>query len=392
MTTKTMTIMTVITVILIAVAVWIFQYQDPASPPTAPRVFPELMATINDVSEIHVSAQSGTISIVRDGRNSWRVKEKSHYPADMGKIRGALLGFAELHILETKTKKPEFYEKLGVQDVEAEGSSSTGVTLKDAAGNIMADVIVGNDRPAKGKTGYKELFIRKPENPQTWLAVGRLSIENQPGEWLDKDFLQIEQQRVRRLRILHPDETRLVLEKAGPADTDYQVVNLPEGQEISSQFTVNNIVSTITSLSLDDVKPDSEISFADQAVATAIFETFDGLEGTVKWLRKDEKHYVTVSAAFDADLIQQPESEEQAEPEQPANAGVDDGTEPAVQDNEQEEPDKAEPTGLKSEAEVKAEIEALNNKVVGWVYIVPQFRAEAVLKKPEDLIKQPAEP
>ena len=47
--------------------------------------------------------------------------------------------------------------------MDAEGSLSTGVTLKDAAGNTLAEVIIGNDRPAKGNSDQKEMFIRKPE-------------------------------------------------------------------------------------------------------------------------------------------------------------------------------------------------------------------------------------
>ena len=251
---KTLSALAVIAAILIAVTVFVSQRKDAASPQTGQPVFPGLKATINDVSEMSIVTQSGTITIHR-AEDSWRVKEKHEYPADLGKVREALIGLAELKILEPKTRKPELYEKLGVQDVEAEGSLSTSVTLKDAAGNTLAAVIIGNDRPAGGDGDQKEMFIRKPENPQTWLAMGTLSIEKNPGEWLDKELVRIETNRVRRLRVIHPDDTRLVLEKAKPADLDYHMVDLPEGLELQSQFTVNNVVSTVASLSMDDVNP-----------------------------------------------------------------------------------------------------------------------------------------
>ena len=181
------------------------------------------------------------------------------------------------------------------------------------------------------------------------------------------------------MRVIHPDATRLILEKAKPVDLDYHMVDLPEGLELQSQFTVNNIVSTVASLSLDDVNPRSEIPFDQQAVVTAVFETFDGLEGTVKVLRKDEKDYVQVSAAFNADLIWKPEPEEEPVPQ------ADGQTEPKAQDKE--DPAKPEQPKIKPEAEVKAEIEALNKRVAEWVYVIPKFRAEAILKKPQDLLK-----
>ena len=144
------------------------------------------------------------------------------------------------------------------------------------------------------------------------------------------------------MRVIHPDDTRLILEKAKPADLDYHMVDLPEGLELQSQFTVNNMVSTVASLSLDDVNPRSEIPFDQQPVVTAVFETFDGLEGTVKVLRKDEKDYVQVSAAFNADLIWKPEPEEEPAPQ------ADGQTEPKAQDKE--DPAKPEQPAIKPEA------------------------------------------
>lgn len=381
---KTLSALAVIAAALIIVTVFVVKREEPGPPPTGQPVFPELKTAINDVTELSVATQSGTITLHRQ-EDIWRVKEKYDYPADLGTVRETLIGFAELTTLEPKTRKPELYEKLGLQDVEAEGSLSTGVTFKDATDNPVAAVVIGNDRPAQGKGGYKELFIRKVGDPQTWLVQGRLTVEKNPGKWLDKELTQIETKRVRRLIVTHPDKTRLVVEKAKPADLDYQVANLPEGLEIESQFTVNNIVSTVTSLSLDDVKPVSEVPFDDQPVRTAVFETFDGLQGTVQLLPKDEKNYVTISAVFNADLVWKPEPAREAEPEKESEPQAGEQMEQDTQDKEA----TAEPEQLKikSEAEVKAEIEALNRRFGDWVYVIPKFRADTLLKKPQDLLK-----
>jgi len=382
MNIKTLTILGIITVALIGMAILMSQQKETVLPQTGQPVFPGLMSKINEVSELVVNVQSETMTIVRDGE-SWKVKEKDNYPANMGKIREVLIGLGELKILEAKTKKPELYEKLGLENVEAEGSISTGVTLKDSAGTTLAEVIIGKQRPFKGNPSQDEVYVRKVGDPETWLAIGKLSIEKNLSEWLDKDFLEVEPKRVRRVRITHPDNTTLVLEKENPDDLDFKVTNLLEGEEIQSQFSVNHIVSTVTSLSLDDVQPNSEISFEDESVVTATFETFDGLEGTVKLFRKDEKNYVKVSAVFNADLIWKSEPEEDSETETQAEGEGDQG-----QDIEKEETVKLEKPKIKPEAEVKAEIKALNKKVKEWIYIIPKFRADTILKKPEDLIKK----
>ena len=381
---KTLSTLAVIAAVLIIVAVFMAEQQKPGVPPTNQHVFPELKTVINDVTELSVATQSGTITLHRQ-EDIWRVKEKYNYPADLGTVRETLIGLAELTTLEPKTRKPELYEKLGLQDVDAEGSLSTGITLRDATGNTVAAAILGNDRPGRGKSGYKELFIRRPGDPQTWLVQGRLTVEKNPGKWLDKELTQIETKRVRRLTVTHQDKTRLVVEKAKPADLNYQVANLPEGLEIESQFTVNNIVSTVTSLSLDDIKPRSEVPFDDQPVVTAVFETFDGLQGTVQLLPKDEKNYVTISAVFNADLVWKPEPEREAKPEKESEPEA--GEQSGVDTQDKEADTNPEQPRIKSEAEVKAEIEALNKRVGDWVYVIPKFRADTLLKKPQDLLK-----
>ena len=382
MNTRTVTIMGAVTLILVGAATWVSQHKDPALPQTGQRVFPDLMTKINEVAAIRVSAAEGTFTIVREGE-SWHVKEKHGYPAHVGKIREALIGLGELTFLEPKTSKPEFYEKLGVQDVEAEGASSTEVTLTDAAATTLAKLIVGNQHPA-GTSGQDEVYVRKSGDPRTWLAMGNLSVPTMADEWLDKDFLEVEPKRVRSLRISHPDATTLRMAKEKPDDHDFTVVNLPTGTEVDSQFAVNNMVSAITSLSFDDVKPKSEITFDDQSVVTAVFETFDGLEVTVTLLPEDEKHYVKVSAAFKDDMIWKPESEEGADAEKHAEETQE------AENAEKEETDVPEPEKptIKPAAEVKAEIEALNKRVAEWVYVLPTFRAETLLKKPEDLVKR----
>lgn len=381
---KTLSTLVIIAAVLIIVAVFMAERQEPGVPTTGQPVFPELKTVINDVTELSVATQSGTITLHRQ-EDIWRVKEKYDYPADLGTVRETLIGLAELTTLEPKTRKPELYEKLGLQDVETEGSLSTGITLKDATGNTVAAAVIGNDRAAQRKSGDKELFIRKVGDPQTWLVQGRLAVEKNPGKWLDKELTQIETKRVRLLIVTHPDKTRLVVEKAKPADLNYQVANLPEGLEIESQFTVNNIVSTVTSLSLDDVKPRSEVPFDDQPVVTAVFETFDGLQGTVQLLPKDEKNYVTVSATFNADLVWKPEPEREAEPERESEPQAGEQSDGDTQDKEADT--NPEQPKIKSEAEVKVEIETLNKRVGDWVYVIPKFRADTLLKKPQDLLK-----
>jgi len=373
-------------IVVMIVGVLLFSEQETSTNPDHGRsVFPELMSKINDISLIMVTAKTQTATITRD-ENVWVVKEKSKYPADLSKVRELLLGLAELKILEPKTKNPELYDKLGLQDVTAEDSLSHMVTTKDGAGKILAEAVIGKRRPAKGDPSQDEVYIRIPGDPQTWLAIGNLPVEPMPGSWLDKSVYEIEPKRVKVAQITHPDGTTVELEKETPEDLDYQLVNIPKGAEIQSQFTLNNMVSTLAALTLEDVKAESEVSSKGKKVVTAVFETFDGLEGIVKIWKDEEQYLISVSTAFNPTLIWKHQSKED-EKIQKAEAKDQPASEEADKEPDTIKPEK--PT-IKPAVEVNAEVEAINKKVSGWVYIIPKFRADTLLKKPEDLLKKPS--
>lgn len=371
---------------VMVVGVLLFSGEDNTTNPDRGRkVFPELMSKINDVKEIVVSANSGTATMSRDGE-TWVVKEKSGYPADMGKVRELLIGLGELEIIEAKTKNPELYDKLGLQDVTEEGSLSNGVTIKGEGGVTLADAVIGTRRPAKGDSSLDELYYRHPGHPQTWLAIGNLKIEPIPGEWVNKTIYEVETKRVKAVQITHPDGTIVELEKDQPDDSDYHVVNLPKKSKIQSQFTVNNMVSTLAVLRLDDVKSAKDLSSKGKKVVTAVFETFDGLEGTVKIWKDGEQHYITASTVFNPTLIWKHQPKEAKKSKAPTKAD-DSKTENESDEKDESVPEK--PT-IKPAVEVNAEVEAINKKVEGWVYAIPKFRAETILKKPKDLIQKPS--
>ena len=385
MTARTLQILGVAIAVMVA-GVLIFSSEDKTTHPDQGRkVFPELMSKINDVQEIVVSAKSGTATISRD-EETWVVKEKSGYPANVGKVRELLIGLGELEILEAKTKNPELYDKLGLQDVAAEGSLSNGVMITGQDGTTMANAVIGTRRPAKGDSSQDEVYVRQAGNLQTWLAIGNLQIESMPGEWLSKTIYEVETKRVKAVQIAHPDGTMLELEKDQPDDSDYRLVNVPKKSKIQSQFTVNNMVSTLSVLTLDDVKSAKDVSSKGKKVVTAVFETFDGLEGTVKIWKDGEQHYVTASIAFNPTLIWKHQPKDAQKGESPTK------TDDAKKENEGDEKEEIIPEKptIKPAVEVNAEVEALNKKISGWVYTIPKFRAETILKKPEDLIQKPS--
>ena len=73
--------------------------------------------------------------------------------------------------MNQKRRTPELYERLGLQGKDQEGSPSKMVTMKTADNSEDIKLIVGNQKPAKGNPRLSDIYVRKPDDPQTWLVT-----------------------------------------------------------------------------------------------------------------------------------------------------------------------------------------------------------------------------
>lgn len=393
MKAKTLGILAAITIAGIVLA--IFMNQKPASqfPQSGELLFPELLSVVNDVNEIVVETKDQAVTLVR-GENIWRVKEKSGYRADVEKVKQTLIGLAELRILEPKTKNPELYDRLGLQDKEQEDSLSTTVTLKTPNNPEAALVILGNQRPAKGNPRMSEIYARKPGDPQSWLTIGNLPLEKVPGEWLDKEITALTTKRVHRVTVRHPGGETLLVSKDKPEDLDFQLDSIPAGSKVASQFNVNNVVGTLVQLSLEDVKEAHEVNFQDRSGVTAVLETFDGLRLHVQTAKQEDKVFGKFSAEFDQKLVQPVNATTSTENGEtvPAQDSAQDEKAPESRESKktaeiQEKLSSKEDSILKKPEEVQREVEAFNQRVGGWGYELPTFRVENFSKAKKDLLE-----
>lgn len=369
-----------VTVILMIAVAFVTREERAGIEGRGEKLFPELRAQLNAVRTIRVTGKDQGVTLTHAGTH-WAVKEKGGHEAASNRVRTFLIAMSELTILEPKTRTSKLYEKLGLLDAEADGSTSTHVTLTNEQGDVIAEVVLGNRRPSRGAGSGEEIYIRKPGDPQTWLVMGRLTVDKAPGGWLQKQILNVDIQRVRRVQITHPGGDRLTIEKDDTFDADFSVIGMPDTMKVASQFSVNSVADTFARLTADDVIPQAQIDAAFRQGVIATLETFDGLRVTARTAEKNGKHYLTASAEFDQSLVLPepepftPESEE----------GPDAGAEGGKQDGK--EPERASPPSwLKSPEGVQQEVKAFNERRTGWAYEIPTFRAESLTTRRSDLL------
>ncbi|MFQ5756793.1 MAG: DUF4340 domain-containing protein [Acidiferrobacterales bacterium] len=364
---KTILVLAAVTVVVALSA--IFSKQDSgAIPGQGEPLFPQLMAQINDARQVSGVSNDGSFTINRRD-DDWVVKEKFDYPADADKVRRLLLGTAQLTRIEPKTRKLEYYARLGIEDVDVAGSTSLKIALKDAGDRTLAELILGTRRPATGNPNLSEYFVRVPDNPQAWLVEGKLPDDKNPINWVDREILELDSKRVREVRVTHANGDKIIVRRPDPSTDDFELVGLPKGAEIKDIYAVNSIGNGLTNLSLDDVKPASAVRQDKKKAAMSVeITTFDGLRIKMRTRKKDKQNLAWFNAAFDPALVYK-----NAKPEK-----TETGSEAQNADEQ---------TGLKAVDAVKQEVDTLNARWKGWVYVVPQYRVDSIAKKKSDLIK-----
>ncbi len=326
----------------------------PDMPATA-RLFPGLADKINDASQIIVARKSETVTIDKKG-DTWVVAEKHDYPAAFDKVRKLLVDLTELRPLEQKTSNPVLFRDLELEDLSQPAAKSALVTVKAASGQDLAALYVGKERLARGGTGGDATYVRKSGENQTWLARGRLALENGAIGWLDRQILDVPHERVAKAVIAQPNGGPVVtVTRAKATDKDFALAGMPKGKKAKSEWDVNQVASPLESLELDDVLPAADVAVPDKG-GYAEFDTFDGLVVRIDLAPKDDKTWVRLSAKYVA----------------PATAPTDDETKAGK---------------LKSADDVKKEVEALNAKAASWAYRVPDWKLDILRKKVDDLVE-----
>jgi len=379
MNAKTLSFLAFITLVVIITAVVLTQPKTTTAPLEKTLFFPNLQTSaLNEVTEINITTQDESLTLMLTDKQ-WGLKEKHHYPVALEKVHNLLFGLAGLTILEAKTSNPALYSKIGVEAVTEEDAQSTLLTLKNAEGETVASVIIGNDRKAKTDSTRSEIYVRKQDDKLSWLTLGSLPVEKTVADWLEEEIVDIDGDKVRQISIKHPDGENLLIFKASPENKDYQIADLPDNASIKSPYTLRSLASTLSHLNLDDVRNASDIKFARKLTHRTVFSTFDGLEITLFTMKKDDKHYAQLSAAYNPDMVWVEASDEEADDDKEAA----EESEPeivAVQDETSEEPEP--------EVDIKQQAETLNAKFKGWVYELAAYKVDDLEKKRDDLIER----
>ena len=335
MTPRRVTLLLVAGVLVIVLAVWMSSKPrvEQATEAGAPILSGLDNSSLNSITEVRLSKGDGTKTTLKKGSADWTVAERNDYPADSGKVRKLLLDLAALNVIEEKTRLPDNYPALGVEDTVSNKASGTRVDVVTPAKTYS--LIVGKT------SGAKSGYVRVVNAPQSFLAAPSVTVDADPRRWLDHTLIDIPQERVKEIAMKPAQGPAYTVTREKKEQPDFTVPEVPKGRELSNPTAADPIAGSLGSVSLDDVQHVPATPPA--GVSHAIFTTFDGLKIDVAGRKDGSRTLVSFTPSSTA-------------------------------------------------KETEAEAKALQTRLNGWEFEIPSYKYDGMFRPLDDLLKKPPEP
>lgn len=317
-------------------------------------VFPGIGDRLAQAARVEVRKHDATLAVaLRDG--NWGLEDRGGYPVRRERIRELMAGLTELRIVEARTGDPELFSRLNLEDVTVAGGNSLLLTVKDAQGVTIAELILGKRRVRTLANVPEAIYIRRPGENRTWLAEGNVRVDVEHALWLDRDILDIRRARIREVTNERPASNESVtVRRADPRAEAAALVDPPEGFQVDAN-KADELARTLEWLSFNDVMPASGLQGA-EIVGTSRFVTWEGVTIDARIMRHDGKLWVTFDTAF-------------AAPAEPVQNG---------------------PEEIRTPEVARTEIEEAARRMAGWAFNFADWKNEYFTRRLEDM-RRPAE-
>lgn len=241
-----------------------------------------LSETIAGAQRIIVTSADASYRIERTQRG-WAMRDRGDYPVLGARLAQLTEGLEGLRYVRRMTSDPSKLERLGVTDPR-EGGRGVLVQVEDARGAFLVNLILGVEPGGA-------LYVRRPDDPQTWAARGELPPLRDIAAWLDLQPVDLAPERVARVEISPAEGGAYILARAAP-DADWAIASPP--RQALAESSVANTALRITQLSPTDVQVAPAIQGAPRARLRVT--TFDGIAIEGELIETDGKLWLKVVA------------------------------------------------------------------------------------------------
>ncbi|RTL72785.1 MAG: DUF4340 domain-containing protein [Hyphomicrobiales bacterium] len=328
----------VATVVVGALAVTAYQVNNRVARPKASGtpLVANLASRGQQVAKIEIRQGDGGITLAR-GPEGWYLADRGGYPAKTEPVKALLVRLAEADLVEPKTRVPDRFGLLELEDPATKGAKSRLVRLLGEKGNTIAEVIVGKKRVDAFGASRAGTYVRRPGDEQTWLASADIDASANVRDWVQAAVLDLPLAKVNAVTVSVPGEEPLKITRdaAGGPSPKFNLAGLPEDKKLKEGQSVDAIARSASTLDLDDVRKADTSAQPDAGTVT--IESDGGLKVVLALRKAGDDTWATVTATGDGDA--------------------------------------------------KAQAEEITKKTAGWEYKLPSGKAAGLLKRRADLVE-----
>jgi hypothetical protein len=287
------------------------------------------------------------------------VSNNDDYPADNSKINTLLVGFLDLRVSELVTDNPENHESLQVTEENAQNL----IQFFDRENKLITGVVVGANRVEGEGMSPSRTYVRLISSNDVYLAEHVPRASDSAIEYMDKELLTLELDDIEKVE-LSSQQSSYTLRTSGAEEPAYILDNMPEGRQLK-ESEARSLFSAFTNVTFQNVKKDSGQNENLITRGTAVCYVKEQISYTLEILEGNETYYLRASSRY----------------LDPA---------PIVKENRVESDEELKAKEEKLLARDKAE--HFTNKHRGWLYEIPQWKAEALTKNVTDLLEEIEKP
>ncbi|MDG1463098.1 MAG: DUF4340 domain-containing protein [Gammaproteobacteria bacterium] len=212
----------------------------------------------------------------------------SGYPANVRLIKNILRQLANSKKLVAKTKYTDRFASIGVQDITREEARGIKLKLSTAPNNKLdmpefsTEIILG-DITSTGQ------FARINNDKQSWLIDTSLDLPDNNIDWVNRQIIDIPAAQLVAITIIHADQTRVELIKPDSAKPKFKLMQDDTNTPVTAN--PNKIAGILSGLNFESVRAEVTGIEGSAKVTIGKFLTHGGVLITSRTWRTNEGQF-----------------------------------------------------------------------------------------------------
>jgi hypothetical protein len=243
-------------------------------------VVPGLSDSISGAQRIIITSAEASYRIERTERG-WAMRDRGDYPVLGGRLAQLTDGLESLRYTRRMTSDPTKHARLGVDDPR-QGGRGILVQIEDGRGAFLVNLILGVEPSG--------LYVRRPDEDQTWAAEGELPPLRDIAAWLDLAPLNLPAAQIARVEVTPASGPPYILTRDA-ADGGFTLIG---ARASIAQTTLDDTATAIAQVSPIDVQPAPAIQGTPSARLHLV--TFDGVTVDAELIVSGDKTWLKMVA------------------------------------------------------------------------------------------------